>query len=149
MLLVMTIWFIWEQSGLLIALSLVSIVFVVERTIHTEYIVDTGDLSVVVHKGRFSSDVVLPVAKVSRIELIRRYRFGKYALKEYILLTTTDGKELSLTPSDYSAFVDAVKKARALSDIPETEDEDDDDFDDDLSDFSDDPEKDFINPKKF
>lgn len=94
-----TVWSFWERQGVLTAIALLMMVFLIERTIHTTYTV-TSDRRLIIHRGRFSKDITIPLADIRSIEHIRSARIGSVCLKRYLLVHYGDGQCLSLIPSN-------------------------------------------------
>src|SRR5574344_1454350 len=85
-----TIYFIWEKNGILITLSLLFLLLIIERGIHTEYRLNNESLTI--HKGRLSKDIIIPIEQIKRIERIRKFRTGKKALITYLVVVYSDEK---------------------------------------------------------
>ncbi len=107
-LIALTIYMMWSGGGLAIALSLLLVVLVVERTIHTEYSIDSHQL--VVHYGRFGRDRTVNLDSICRVERIRRLRLGHRTLMTFLVVVCNDGTELSIRPRDEEDFVETLTK---------------------------------------
>lgn len=106
-----TIWSYWERLGLVALISLLWMVVLIERTIHTTYTVTT-DGKLVVHRGRFSKDIIVPLTDIRRIELIRSAAIGPICLKRYLLVHCEKGRTLSLIPARGEEMVMYIKEKR-------------------------------------
>lgn len=82
-----------------------AVVSMVERTIHTVYVL-TGDGLLVVSRGRFSRRVVVRLADISSVETVRA---GLLPVA-YVLVRYGAGRELSLQPDNAEGFVSEVKR---------------------------------------
>lgn len=107
---VATFYLMWHGGGVAIAAVLLLMVVVVERMIHTEYRIDRERL--VVHCGRFSRDRVVELPMICRIERINRLRIGRRALYSYLVVVTTDGREVVVTPRNEDEFVNTLSAMR-------------------------------------
>ena len=106
-----TIWAYWEHSGVLAATTLLLMVILIERTIHTTYTITTdGELKI--HRGRFTKDVTIRLTDIQRIESIHCVRIGSICLRKYLLIHHADKKVLSLIPSHEEEFVKCIKHYR-------------------------------------
>lgn len=99
LLLVLTVWAYWERLGLVALFSLLLMVILIERTIHTTYTITTDGL-LVIHRGRFSKDLTIPLIVIRRVEQLRNARFGKISLKRYLLIHYGENKIVSLIPDN-------------------------------------------------
>lgn len=99
LLLVITVWSYWERLGLVTMCSLLLMVILIERTIHTTYTVTTDGL-LVIHRGRFSKELTIPISDIHRIEQLHSVRFGKISLKRYLLIHYGGNKFVSLIPDN-------------------------------------------------
>ena len=115
LLVIVTLWFYWERSGILAALSLLFMVVLVERSIHTTYTV-TIDGMLLISRGRFSKPFSVPLLDIHRIEQVRKVRLGSYCLNSYLLLyygsSTGEEKVVSLIPSNEEELVTYIQKLR-------------------------------------
>lgn len=115
LLVVITLWFYWERSGILAALSLLFMVVLVERSIHTTYTVTTDGM-LLISRGRFSKPFSVPLLDIHRIEQVRKVRLGSYCLNSYLLLyygsSTGEEKVVSLIPSNEEELVTYIQKLR-------------------------------------
>lgn len=106
-----TIWAYWERLGVAALVSLLWMVILIERTIHTTYTVTTdGMLSV--HRGRFAKDIIISLTDIRKIERIRSAKFGPFCLKSYLLLHYGDDHTLSLIPSKEDEMIFCIKNNR-------------------------------------
>lgn len=109
-LLAVTVYFMWIVNGILIALSLVLMLLVVERIIHSQYVVDHDSL--MVYHGRFSQNKVIPIDSIQRIERINRIRIGNRTLQSYLLIVYGDEKSVAVNPKNEDEFIQTIMKIR-------------------------------------
>lgn len=105
-----TLYMMWHGGGVAIAVGLLLMVLVMERTIHSEYRIGGGQL--VVHCGRFSKDRVVELDTIVRIERIRRMRIAGRSWISYLVLVLNDGRMLAVRPGNEELFVEAVVKGK-------------------------------------
>ena len=106
----LTVYLIWEGNGLLIAASLLFLLIVIERSIHTEYKLSKDELTI--SNGKLSRTVVIPVNQIKRIERIRRVRIGHKALITYLVIVYGDEKTVSVIPQHEDDFINQLMKIK-------------------------------------
>ncbi len=112
LLLALTVWAYWQRFGLIAMGSLLLMVLLIERTIHTHYIVTT-DGQLVIHRGRFSKRIAIPLDDIRRIERRHSVRIGSFSFTNYLLIHYDEPeKSLSLIPSDEDGLIAYIKKMR-------------------------------------
>ena len=115
LLVIIALWSYWERSGILAALSLLLMVVLVERSIHTSYTVTTDGM-LLISRGRFSKMFSIPLLDIHRIEQVRRVRLGSFCLNSYLLVyygsSTGEEKVVSLIPSNEEELVTYIQKLR-------------------------------------
>lgn len=102
----LTIYLIWDGNGLLIAGSLLLLLLIIERTIHTEY--QLSEESLTVNNGKLSKRLVVPMDSIKRIERIRRIRIGKNALITYLLIVYGENRTVAVMPKEEEAFIKQI-----------------------------------------
>ena len=102
----LTIYLIWDGNGLLIAGSLLLLLLIIERTIHTEY--QLSEESLTVNNGKLSKRLVVPMDSIKRIERIRRIRIGKKALITYLLIVYGENRTVAVMPKEEEAFIKQI-----------------------------------------
>lgn len=102
----LTIYLIWDGNGLLIAVSLLLLLLIIERTIHTEY--QLSEESLTVNNGKLSKRLVVPMDSIKRIERIRRIRIGKNALITYLLIVYGENRTVAVMPKEEEAFIKQI-----------------------------------------
>ena len=108
MLLIVSVYFIWVKSGIFIAVSLLLLLLVIERSIHTEYRL-TED-AFVLHRGRLSKDIVIPWSEVDAIQHFpHNIFFGAYEVY-YTIIWYSGDKNLSVFPNNEDLFYEQFNK---------------------------------------
>ena len=102
----LTIYLIWDGNGLLIAGSLLLLLLIIERTIHTEY--QLSEESLTVNNGKLSKRLVVPMDSIKRIERIRRIRIGENALITYLLIVYGENRTVAVMPKEEEAFIKQI-----------------------------------------
>ena len=100
---VVCIYMMWQGGGIGIAVSLLLVLLVIERTIHTEYRIDGENL--VIRKGRFTKEKVIPLSQIGRVDRIRRFKMGRWMLGSCLVIVGNDGQQTFITPVDEDEFV--------------------------------------------
>ena len=95
---IITVWAYWHRQGIIAFIGLALMFFIIERAITTTYTITT-DGHLLIHRGRFSKNIDIPLTDIRHIERIRSTQFGPLCLKRYLLIHYTDGKTLSLIPT--------------------------------------------------
>ena len=106
----LTLYLIWEGNGLLIALSLLLLLLVIERTIHTEYTLNKESLTV--YNGKLSKRQVIPMDSIKRIERIRRIRIGNRAFITYLIVVYGENKTIAVMPKEEDAFIGQIMEIK-------------------------------------
>jgi len=99
----LTIYLIWEGNGLLIAGAILLLLVIIERSVHSEYVVDGENLTV--ERGKLSKRLVIPMDSIRRIEKIRKIRIGREALISYLVIVYGDERSVAVMPKDEEGFV--------------------------------------------
>ena len=106
----LTIYLIWEGNGLLIAASLVFLLIIIERSVHTEYKLSQTELSI--DNGKLSKTISIPISDIKRIERIRKFRIGHKAIFSYLIIVYGDEKTVSVIPQHEEDFINQIMKIR-------------------------------------
>lgn len=94
----------WIKS-IIIALVLIAVVVVMmERVLHSEYIVGDGLLRI--YRGRFGKSQSIKLEDIVRCT-VKRSNFG---LSHFLLLETVKGEFVLVEPENEEAFIKAIKK---------------------------------------
>lgn len=107
MLLIVCVYSIWIKTGLLIAVSLILTLLVIERSIHTEYRVSRDSL--VVHRGRLSKDVVIPMSDIRSMVKTCRFKAGSRMFSPYIIVEYGNMKNIAVFPDNIDGFISLVQ----------------------------------------
>lgn len=94
--------FFWYPSGnnaLVGIMIVILVVVVVEREIHTSYVLTDSTLRIV--RGRFSPPVEVPLGDVVKVEKI----CGRLLLATYVLVEYGAGRRVSVRPENADDFV--------------------------------------------
>jgi hypothetical protein len=108
----LTIYLIWEGNGLLIAASLVFLLIIIERSVHTEYKLSQTEL--IIDNGKLSKTIIIPISDIKRIERIRKLRIGHKAIINYLIIVYGDEKTVSVIPQHEEDFINQILKIRRL-----------------------------------
>lgn len=108
----LTIYLIWEGNGLLIAVSLVFLLIIIERSVHTEYKLSQTEL--IIDNGKLSKTIIIPICDIKRIERIRKLRIGHKAIINYLIIVYGDEKTVSVIPQHEEDFINQILKIRQL-----------------------------------
>lgn len=108
----LTIYLIWEGNGLLIAASLVFLLIIIERSVHTEYKLSQTEL--IIDNGKLSKTIIIPISDIKRIERIRKLRIGHKAIINYLIIVYGDEKTVSVIPQHEEDFINQILKIRQL-----------------------------------
>lgn len=106
----LTIYLIWEGNGLLIAASLVFLLIIIERSVHTEYKLSQNEL--IIDNGKLSKTISIPISDIKRIERIRKFRIGHKAIISYLIIVYGDEKNVSVIPQHEEDFINQIMKIR-------------------------------------
>ncbi|MCK9180698.1 MAG: PH domain-containing protein [Bacteroides sp.] len=106
---VLSFYFLWIQSGILAAVVMVFLIIVIERIIKSTYTI-TKEGKLIIYKGRFSKDIVIPIADIKEIEKCRSVNFGTFHLVEYLLIKYGSNKHITLMPIKEKDFLNELAK---------------------------------------
>lgn len=110
LLLVLTIYFMWEKHAIFFALSILLLLVIIERSIHTEYRLTKDTLTI--HNGRLSKDRTIPVKDIKRVERLKKFRVGKKALITYLVIVYGDNKTVGIIPQSEDDFIKQLLKVK-------------------------------------
>lgn len=108
---VVTAHFMWQANGLLILISLLLMVVIIERMIHSRYTL-THDGLLIIEKGRFSRKQQIAITSIERIERVSGIRIMGKTLNSFLLITCSDGKQYAVTPSNEADFLKYIEKKK-------------------------------------
>ncbi len=106
---------LWYKKPISAIVALVFLGFIVERIIHTVYIL-TDDNFLIVCKGRFTREQKIAIKDITVVEGCRSFNVGRYHLLEYLLVHYGENKQsVALMPLLPDEFMECLeKKRRAL-----------------------------------
>lgn len=103
----------WHKQPIILMLSLMLLIVMIDRMIHTTYTITSTDI--IIHTGKFSKDKTIPLQDLLRVEKISGIRlFGK-AFNTFLLLTyQANGEEKSqaVIPQNEDEFVKCLQKRK-------------------------------------
>lgn len=111
LLLLVAIHSMWCVNGILLCLSLLLLVVIIERMIHTTYTITTDGI-LIINNGRFSRRKEVPLSDINSIERIRGMRIGGKTISTSLLITCKNGKIFQVSPRNEDDFVKCVQKRR-------------------------------------
>lgn len=111
LLLLVAIHSMWCVNGILLCLSLLLLVVIIERMIHTTYTITTGGM-LIINNGRFSKRKEISLSDINSIERIRGMRIGGKTISTSLLITCKNGKIFQISPRNEEDFVKCVQKRR-------------------------------------
>lgn len=113
---VLAVCFFWMKMPLPALFFLLLMVLMVERLIHTEYVMD-DDGRLTLCKGRFSRRQMIAIADIERVEIHRAPAFFWLLRREdVVLVACRDGREWVLSPASSAEFCHVLlKKKEELS----------------------------------
>ncbi len=114
MLLIVSVYFIWIKVGVLIAVSLILSILVIERSIHTEYRISRDSL--VVHRGRLSKDIVVPMSDIRSLTKTYRLKIGDRMFSPYVIVEYGNRKTVVVFPDNINGFIKQVKDIKEKRD---------------------------------
>ena len=100
----------WERSSILLAVSLLVLVVVIDRIIHTEYTLTGGELQI--RRGRFSRVQVVRLTDILKIDEVNGTRIGGKALTTFLMLSLEGGRDVIVSPCDVNGFIEQIQKQR-------------------------------------
>lgn len=110
----LTVYAAWVRHPIFMAMGFLLMVILVERMIHTLYIVT--DTSLRIHTSRFVADREVPLADIRRIDEVSTMRlFGK-SLHRFLMVVYADAegqeRQVAVMPARPAEFVDYIQKRR-------------------------------------
>ena len=107
----------WHKQPIILLLSLILLIVMIDRMIHTTYTI--SDTHLIIHTGKFSKDQLIPLENLIRLEKISGIRlFGK-SFNSFLLLTfqvngaersqALEEKSLAVIPQNEDDFVKCLQ----------------------------------------
>ena len=101
----------WHKQPIILLLSLILLIVMIDRMIHTTYTI--SDTHLIIHTGKFSKDQLIPLENLIRLEKISGIRlFGK-SFNSFLLLTYQEEgieKSQAVIPQNEDDFVKCLQK---------------------------------------
>lgn len=107
----LVIYGLWNKYWLIALLFVLTLVWTIERLIHTTYTL-TADGFLVVCYGRFSRVKRIPLSDILLVEPVKAVLLGRLAVNHYVLVHYKGGKVLALQPVNEEEFIRALEKRR-------------------------------------
>ena len=103
-------YFFWIKTAIVSLLLLIVGVGMIERVLHTIYTIGLADdqYFLLVDKGRFSFQTMVPVNEISRVIPMRRL----FGLSRYLLVEYGENRLLSVEPQEEEEFIAEIKKRK-------------------------------------
>lgn len=106
---VLAVFFFWSKQPIPALIFLILMVLVVERLIHTSYILtDEGVLWI--DKGRFARKKQLRLEEIAKVELYQLRQFFLIRKRTAVLLTLKNGSTMIITPFPAEEFCHVLLK---------------------------------------
>lgn len=106
---VMAIYFFWIKWALIALAFIILMVIIIERLIHTVYIV-TSDSKLIISKGRFSQDKIIPFSQIKTIEQIKKSPISPFASQDIVCVTLKNDSITLITPFPANEFCNYINK---------------------------------------
>lgn len=106
---VMAIYFFWIKWALIALAFIILMVIIIERLIHTVYIV-TSDSKLIISKGRFSQDKIIPFSQIKTIEPIKKSHISPFASQDIVCVTLKNDSITLITPFPANEFCNYINK---------------------------------------
>lgn len=110
---ILAIFFFWVMLPIPALFFWVLMVFVVERMIHTSYVL-TDDGKLWISKGRFVRKRSVCLEDISKVELFSLRSFFLVRRRDAVMLTLQDGTTLVVTPFPAEEFCHVLLKRKHL-----------------------------------
>ncbi len=97
----------WYRYAVLLLVALVLLIMVIERILHTEYILTADTL--IVKNGRFARKQEIKLTDIESVEEICRMRIGGTPLISYLIINHS-GNITAINPRDKEAFLKSLSR---------------------------------------
>lgn len=104
------VFLIWEKQAILSTIIGLLIVVLIERIIHTEFIL--SEKAITINKGRFTKSKSVQLDDILDVEIKTTTKFGSHYLMKYILLTLKDKRYIGITPSNIEECYKAIVRKK-------------------------------------
>ena len=106
-----TVWAMWNKTGLIYAPCIVLVALIVERIIHTQYVIsESGKL--IIQRGRLARDKSIDLQSIERIDQVCRFRIGGKSYGQYLIIVLSGGQQVAVRPKNETGFVESITKCR-------------------------------------
>lgn len=106
---IMAVYFFWIKWPLPAFVFMVFMVIIVERLIHTVYVV-TDDGRLIISKGRFSRSVVINLSDIKSVEPVKTSAIFPFRRNDVVGITLKDGAIRLVSPFPADEFCHFVMK---------------------------------------
>lgn len=106
---IMAVYFFWIKWPLPAFVFMVFMVIIVERLIHTVYVV-TDDGRLIISKGRFSRSVVINLSDIKSVEPVKASAIFPFRRNDVVGITLKDGAIRLISPFPADEFCHFVMK---------------------------------------
>ncbi len=111
LLLLVAIYSMWCVNGILLCVSLLLLVAIIERMIHTTYTI-TSNGKLIISSGRFSHRKEIFLTEIDSIERIKGMRINGRPVSSSLLIICKNGRLLQVKPRNEDDFVKCIQKRR-------------------------------------
>lgn len=104
---ILAMYFLWHRTAVHLIIGfgmIVVIVMMLERLLHTCYLLEGDQLTIV--RGRFVKKELVPLKDITRITKIRR----RWLCLDYLLIAYGAGHETEVEPANEEAFLKEIKR---------------------------------------
>lgn len=113
-LLSVAIYFIWtindgyQSKGLVVAVTMFVMVYVVERMLNTSYTVT--DSEIIVHRGRLNKDFAISISAISSVSVAHRFSILEGIFSPKVCINMADGTRYFLSPQSNVDFIKHLER---------------------------------------
>lgn len=106
---VMAIYFFWIKWPLIAFIFIIFMVIIIERLIHTAYII-TSDDKLIIFKGRFSQSKTIPLSDIRTVEHIKPSSVNFMTSRDIVCITLKNGGIKLISPFPANDFCNYINK---------------------------------------
>lgn len=100
----LTGYLLWDKYALPAALTMIWLIILIEKLIHTTYTV-TPDGKLILFYGRFSRSREILIKDIVSVERASSMQVGQFAVLRYVLVKYSNGKHVALLPVKEGEFI--------------------------------------------